>query len=104
MTESELSLASSRPSISAQIYCVLQIDYFKAKHAFFRFDWDEVEDDYDFVLSRYFHDESFDRKSITRHEYYAQRELIAELYGYWPGGRLPCRNSLSRPRRSSVET
>ncbi|MGH1506556.1 Tn3 family transposase [Ralstonia solanacearum] len=84
LTESELSLASSRPSISAQIYCVLQIGYFKAKHAFFRFDWDEVEEDYDFVLSRYFHDDSFERKSISRHEYYAQRELIAELYGYRP--------------------
>lgn len=84
LTESELTLASSRPSVPAQIYCVLQIGYFKAKHAFFRFDWDEVEEDYDFVLSRYFHDASFERKPITRHEYYAQREQVASLYGYRP--------------------
>jgi hypothetical protein len=29
----------------------LQIGYFKAKHAFFRFAWSEVEDDCAFVLS-----------------------------------------------------
>lgn len=55
LTESELAFASSRPSLQAQVYCVLQIGYFKAKHAFFRFDWHEVEDDCAFVLSRYFH-------------------------------------------------
>lgn len=34
LSESELALVSSRPSIYAQIYCALQIGYFKAKHAF----------------------------------------------------------------------
>lgn len=31
LTEAELALATSRPSIHAQVYCVLQIGYFKAK-------------------------------------------------------------------------
>jgi hypothetical protein len=43
LTETELALASSRPGLRAQAYCILQIGYFKAKHAFFRFDWSEVE-------------------------------------------------------------
>ena len=43
LSEAELTLASSRPSLHAQVYCVLQIGYFKAKHAFFRFEWSEVE-------------------------------------------------------------
>jgi hypothetical protein len=45
LSETELALAVSRPGLHAQVYCVLQIGYFKAKHAFFRFDWNEVEDD-----------------------------------------------------------
>ena len=45
LSEAELALAVSRPDLHAQVYCVLQIGYFKAKHAFFRFDWSEVEDD-----------------------------------------------------------
>jgi len=91
LTETELALASSRPGLHAQVYCLLQIGYFKAKHAFFRFDWSEVEDDCAFVLSRYFHGEAFERKPITKHEHYTQRERVAELFGYqlWAADFLP---------------
>ena len=49
LSETDLALANSRPGFHAQIYCVLQIGYFKAKHIFFRFDWNEVKDDCAFV-------------------------------------------------------
>ena len=100
LTETELALASSRPGLHAQVYCVLQIGYFKAKHAFFRFDWSEVEDDCAFVLSRYFHGEPFERKLITKHEHYGQREQIAELFGYrlWAANFLP---QLARASRAN---
>jgi TnpA family transposase len=91
LSEAELTLATSRPGLYVQVYCVLQISYFKAKHAFFRFDWIDVEDDCAFVLSRYFAGETFERKPITNHEYYTQRGRIAELFGYrlWIGDFLP---------------
>ena len=91
LSESELAFAVSRPGLNAQIHCVLQIGYFKAKHAFFRFDWSEVEDDCAFVLSRYFAGEPFERKPITKHEHYSQRERVAELFGYrpWAADYLP---------------
>jgi TnpA family transposase len=91
LTETELALASSRPGLHAQVYCLLQIGYFKAKHAFFRFDLSEIEDDCAFVLSRYFHGEAFDCKPITKHEHYTQRERVAELFGYqlWAAEFLP---------------
>ncbi|ENZ5583869.1 DUF4158 domain-containing protein, partial [Escherichia coli] len=54
MDESELALACSRRGLHAQIYCILQIAYFKAKHLFFRFGWKDVKDDCDFILRRYF--------------------------------------------------
>ncbi|MBC8949899.1 transposase [Xenorhabdus sp. TS4] len=76
LTESELALANNRPSLHAQLYCILQIGYFKAKQAFFRFEWHEVSDDYAFVMNRYFHDESFGSELITKHERYTQREQI----------------------------
>ncbi|KPW75715.1 Transposase [Pseudomonas amygdali pv. ciccaronei] len=91
LSETELAFAGNRPSLSAQVYCFLQIGYFKAKHAFFRFDWNEVEDDCTFVLSRYFHGETFERKPITKHEHYTQREGVSELFGYrlWTADFLP---------------
>jgi TnpA family transposase len=82
LCEAELALASSRPSLHAQVYCALQIGYFKAKHAFFRFTWDGVQDDSAFVLSRYFNGYTFEPHTVTKHEYFAQRALIAELFAY----------------------
>lgn len=82
LSEVELALVTRRPSVPAQVYCVLQIGYFKAKQTFFRFDWAEVEEDVAFVLSRYFHGEPFERKTITDHEHYTQRKLITKLLGY----------------------
>ena len=64
------------------MYCVLQIGCFRAKHAFFHFDWSMVEDDCAFVLSRYFHGETFEGKEITKHEHYTQHSVIADLFGY----------------------
>jgi TnpA family transposase len=91
LSEAELALASSRPGLHAQVYCVLQIGYFKAKHAFFRFTWDEAGVDYAFVLSRYFNDQVFEPKTVTKHEHYTQRALIAEQFGYrlWLADFLP---------------
>ncbi len=82
LDESELALASNRQGLHAQIYCILQIAYFKAKHLFFRFGWSDVKDDCNFILCRYFNGESFPDKSPTKHERYAQREKICALYGY----------------------
>ncbi|WP_437891267.1 DUF4158 domain-containing protein, partial [Phytobacter sp. V91] len=84
LDESELALACSRQGLHAQIYCILQIAYFKAKHLFFRFGLSDVKDDCNFILSRYFHGESLPEQFPTKHERYAQREKICTLYGYRP--------------------
>lgn len=84
LDESELALAFRRQGLHAQIYCILQIAYFKAKHLFFRFGWSDVKDDCNFILSRYFHHESLPEQSPTKHQRYAQREKICALYGYQP--------------------
>ncbi|MGC5605179.1 DUF4158 domain-containing protein, partial [Klebsiella pneumoniae] len=82
--ETLLPLANSRHSLHAKVECLLQIGNVKAKQAFFSVDWDEVEDECAFVLSRYFHGEVFEPKAITKQERYTQREQNAKLYGYWP--------------------
>jgi len=82
LSEQELALACSRPGLHAQAYCILQIGYFKAKHAFFHFTWDDAADDVAFVLTRYFNNPAFEPHAITKHEYYTQRAMIAGLFGY----------------------
>jgi hypothetical protein len=87
----ELTLASSRPGLHTQVCCALQIGYFKAKHAFFRFTWDDAQEDCTFVLGRYFRDQLIHGQAITKHEHYVQRTMIAELCGYrlWSADFLP---------------
>ena len=91
LSEAELALASRRSGLHAQVYCALQIGYFKAKHAFFRFTWEEAQNDCAFVLTRYFNDQVFEPRPITKHEHYTQRALIAEQFGYrlWSAQFLP---------------
>jgi len=84
LDKQELELSHSRPSLHAKVYCILQIGYFKAKQAFFRFDWDDVEEDTTFVLSRYFNSEYFEPQTITKYEHYIQCKQIEKLFGYRP--------------------
>lgn len=83
MTDTERSLALGRKSFLAQIYCLLQIGYFKAKQAFFQFSLDEVPlEDVDFLLQRYFPGQVLTHAPLHISEYYVQRNKIAQLFGY----------------------
>ncbi len=82
-SENELSLIFSRNNRSAQIYCALQIGYFKAKQIFFKFPWQEIpEEDIHFLTKKYFGSKAISLQTITKHEHYAQVSQIAHLYGY----------------------
>jgi TnpA family transposase len=84
-TEPELALALGRPALPAQVYCTLQMGYFKAKQLFFRFSWDKLpKEDIAFILDRYFAGQDFFRFPITKHEFYAQRTAIVSFFGYRP--------------------
>jgi TnpA family transposase len=81
-TEPEQQLIFSRPNIAAQIYCALQIGYFKAKESFFHFTHNEVKEDIAFIMRCYFSVKRIAKIDISKHEHYVQCLKIAELYGY----------------------
>lgn len=74
LNESELALVCSRRGLHAEMYSIIQIAYFKAKHLFFRFGWDDVPDYCSFVLSRYFPGESLPDKLPYKQGRYRQPE------------------------------
>ncbi len=83
MTEAERSLALQRRGILKQVYCLLQIGYFKAKQAFFQFSLDDVPpEDVTFLLQRYFPGETLTSEPLSTKEYYAQRREIVALFGF----------------------
>ena len=92
MTEAERSLALRRRGILKQVYCLLQIGYFKAKQAFFQFSLDDVlPEDVTFLLQRYFPEKTLAVEPLSIKEYYAQRREIVALFGYrlWTDNDLP---------------
>jgi hypothetical protein len=85
LTAEERTLAQSRVGLSEQISCILQIGYFKAKKALFKFRLADVpQEDIDFLMGRYFPDRAFRRGPVRQAEYYLQRTEILRLFGYRP--------------------
>ncbi len=83
LTDEELQVALKRQNLSAQVYCILQIAYFKAVKLFFKLTWNEVEpEDLQFILQQYFPEKSFIPEEITSYEYYAQCKIIAVFFDY----------------------
>ena len=82
MTDAERTLVFQRKGLTEQIYCLLQIGYFKAKQAFFRFTLDDVPpEDIDFLLQRYFPGKTLVTRQISANECYGPRKEIAGLSG-----------------------
>ncbi|HAT7073481.1 TPA: Tn3 family transposase [Legionella pneumophila] len=82
LTPDEEKLMRGRSHLATQVHCALQLGYFKAKHLFFRVDWQEAEEDIAFVLEQYFPNQVFQPEKITNHQYYAQCEIIAKHFNY----------------------
>lgn len=83
LSESEKMLAFSRADFTEQVYCTLQIAYFKAKQFFFNFTLHEVSDsNISFILDRYFLSRKLKRFEMSKHEYYEQCTKITALFGY----------------------
>ena len=82
LTPEEQVLMHSRSDLSSKIHCALPIGYFKAVHFFFRVEWEEVTEDIAFVLEQYFPGQVANPSPITKHQYYAQCQIIAKYFGY----------------------
>ncbi|MBU0967106.1 MAG: Tn3 family transposase [Proteobacteria bacterium] len=92
MTAAEHTLAFNRKGLTDQIYCLLQLGYFKAKQAFFRFSLKDIsQEDIDFLLLHYFPGQAIVMRSLSKDEYYAQRNEISSLFDYrlWSDSYLP---------------
>jgi hypothetical protein len=86
MTETERAVVDRRGGLTERLHCLLQIGYFKAKQAFFNVSEQDVPaEDITFLLKRYFPDRPDGTEALRplrRNEQYAQRDEIAEQFGY----------------------
>lgn len=83
MTEAEHALVFRRKDLLAQLYCLLQIGYFKAKQTFFQFSLEDVPtEDVAFLTLRYFPGMPLEHRPLPLKEYYVQRNEIVTLFNY----------------------
>jgi hypothetical protein len=92
LTQEERAMASQHPAFPERMACMLQIGYFKAKHAFFHFRLTDIPaQDIQFLMRRYFPGQNFRPKAIQRNAFLRQRREIIRLFGYrsWSSRFLP---------------
>ena len=83
LSQPEKDLLQELRSVKSQVLFVLQLGYFKAKHLFFSFDFDEVEDDAQYVCEQHFNARDFDGLSaLEKRTRLRQQRLILELFNY----------------------
>ncbi len=91
-TTEEIDLICRCREFHAQVYCAIQIGYFKAKNMFFKFSLTRIpKEDVHFILTRYFEDKELSEFNVTKHEYRFQQNEILTLFDYalWTKEILP---------------
>jgi Domain of unknown function (DUF4158) len=83
LSQSDLEILEVFGSIKSQVYFILQLGYFRAKHLFFIFTFDEVENDFQYIIEQYFNSKQIGGiKVIDKQTRLKQQRLILELYRY----------------------
>jgi hypothetical protein len=78
----ELAALEQLHSIKSQIYYLLQLGYFKARHMFFVFNLQEVSEDRSYIIEQYFPNFQFTDFDITKVTRLKQQRLILKLCNY----------------------
>ena len=83
LSDREKALLTELRTVRSQTYFILQLGYFKAQHAFFVFEFLDVEEDAAYILGRFFPQATFEELDrVDRRTRVRQRDQILELFGY----------------------
>lgn len=85
LNEREHNLLKKYASIKSKIFFILQIGYFKAIQQFYKFSLNEVEDDVNFIIKKYYSSVESEKKlsgTLWKEQYRIQKSDILKLYGY----------------------
>ncbi len=82
LTPAEKVVLGQLGSRKSQLYCVLQMGYFKARHRFFKFRTGQVEEDARYVQVLYFPDLELTDFVVNKETYLKHHEIILALHDY----------------------
>lgn len=78
----EAAFLSQLKTIPSQVYFILQLGYFKARHRFFVFTFSEVATDAAYIQRLYFPSAAVEFTEITKVTRLRQQQMILDLTGY----------------------
>jgi len=85
LDEIEFKLLKKYTNIKSKIFLILQIGFFRAKQQFYKFKLDDVSDDVDYVIKKYYSSDVKNKKikgQLWKENYRKQKNDILKLYGY----------------------
>lgn len=83
LNESERIALDQYVYVKARAYFILQLGYFKAKQQFFKFTFEDVQSDVDFIIKTYFSEHDVPLTGcLARVTIHAQRAQILALFNY----------------------
>jgi hypothetical protein len=81
MNKVELDALNQYSAAKTRIYFILQLAYFKAKHQFFTFKFEDVKNDVKYIISKFFKGANMALPdSITRQTLNQQKQVILKLF------------------------
>jgi TnpA family transposase len=82
LNNNEQELLKLPVSLPTQMDAILQLGYFKVKCQFFKFQFNDVQADVDYIASRHFENATIDKTTIGTEASYLNRQRILDLLGY----------------------
>jgi len=77
LTPDELFLLQQKASLANKVDLILQLGYFKAKHQFFNFTLEDVQEDVDYIINTFFSGQILKKLSLSRtHRYRNQLSIL----------------------------
>jgi TnpA family transposase len=82
LTQDEHLLLVPKKSLASKVDLILQLGYFKAKHQFFNFAFENVKEDISYILNRYFPNKVLEKSKIGRETKRLNQCCVINHFGY----------------------
>ncbi|HGC5671331.1 TPA: DUF4158 domain-containing protein, partial [Legionella pneumophila] len=77
---------SKQSIVNNKINYLLQVGYFRATRNFYKFTFQQVKDDTQFIIKQHFPGTNFPKKDIDINKHYAAQKMICDIYSYTRSG------------------
>ncbi|MBF0298692.1 MAG: Tn3 family transposase [Oligoflexia bacterium] len=82
LNQEEEKILVANTSIATKVDAIIRLGYFKQKQQFFQFDLQEVKQDVDYLLKKYFSPSTLDKSMVARKTKIKNQQWVLSITGY----------------------